>query len=265
MKYYFMDYENVHMAGFDGIGTLEENTIIYVIYSEQSKTFSLDILEQAQKQGVIIKPYKVNVGNKNALDFQLCSFLGYKIGKSEDSNCEYIIISKDTGYDRVVEFWKNRNKSICRLVNLFEEANSVMTTSDFKIGEIIPTMTSTDIREPVSLLKPEPFDEENILLSREEIYFLLGNSSEKEIVNIKINELEEEKELKKENITQITKEELLQVLSKEEYSDKILEIVNSFKTKNEIHNALGREFRDTQKNGLIYRKLKPLLEEKKKS
>ena len=229
MKYYFMDYENVRISGFDGIEKLEKNDIIYVIYSEQSKAFSLDILEKAQKQGVIIEAYKVNVGNKNALDFQLSSFLGYIVGKSEDNDCEYIIVSKDTGYDKVVEFWANRNKRIYRLINLFEKANNNLTNSN---------------EEKVIV----EVDSDNSTLTSD----------------VKTKELGKE-DLKKENMTQITKEELMQVLSKEEYSDRILEIVNSFKTKQAINNSLGKEFKDGKKCSLIYNKLKPLLKEKKKS
>lgn len=62
-----------------------------------------------------------------------------------------------------------------------------------------------------------------------------------------------------------TKEELLQYLTEEEYSDRILEIFNSFKTKVAINNGLSKEFRDSQKSSAIYKKLKTLLKEKQKS
>ena len=244
MKYYFMDYENVRISGFDGIEKLEKNDIIYVIYSEQSKSFSLDILEKAQKQGIIIEAYKVNVGNKNALDFQLSSFLGYIVGKSEDNDCEYIIVSKDTGYDKVVEFWTNRNKRIYRLINLFEKANNNLTNSNSNEEKVIVGMTS----------------DSKINSSKKE----LSSDNSTPTSNVKTKELGKE-DLKKENMPQITKEELIQVLSKEEYSDKILEIVNSFKTKQAINNSLGKVFKDGKKCSLIYNKLKPLLKEKKKS
>ncbi|MDE5824886.1 MAG: hypothetical protein K2H91_09450, partial [Lachnospiraceae bacterium] len=62
-----------------------------------------------------------------------------------------------------------------------------------------------------------------------------------------------------------TKEELLQYLTEEEYSDKILEIFNSYKTRVAINNGLSKEFRDSQKSSAIYKKLKTLLKEKQKS
>ncbi len=62
-----------------------------------------------------------------------------------------------------------------------------------------------------------------------------------------------------------TKEELLQYLTEEEYTDKILEIFNSYKTRVAINNGLSKEFRDSQKSSAIYKKLKVLLKEKQKS
>ncbi|MDE6983243.1 MAG: hypothetical protein K2O99_01705, partial [Lachnospiraceae bacterium] len=62
-----------------------------------------------------------------------------------------------------------------------------------------------------------------------------------------------------------TKEELLQYLTEEEYTDKILEIFNSYKTRVAINNGLSKEFRDSQKSSAIYKKLKTLLREKQKS
>ena len=55
------------------------------------------------------------------------------------------------------------------------------------------------------------------------------------------------------------------ILSADEYSDRILEIINSFKTKQAINNGLSKEFKDSKKSGAIYKKLKPLLKEKKKT
>lgn len=57
----------------------------------------------------------------------------------------------------------------------------------------------------------------------------------------------------------------MQYLTEEEYSDKILEIFNSYKTKVAINNGLSKEFRDSQKSSAIYKKLKVLLKEKHKS
>ena len=70
---------------------------------------------------------------------------------------------------------------------------------------------------------------------------------------------------KKTDINKATREELLAYLSDEEYSDVILEIINSYKSKVSIKNALDKQFRDSQKSSVIYKKLKSLFKDKKKT
>lgn len=50
MNYYFIDYENVHADGFIGIENLGENDTICVMYTEQSKAFSLELVEKITRQ-----------------------------------------------------------------------------------------------------------------------------------------------------------------------------------------------------------------------
>ena len=51
----------------------------------------------------------------NALDFQLASYIGYLIAM--DSQSEIIVYSNDTGFDPVIEWWKDRGISIKRIEN----------------------------------------------------------------------------------------------------------------------------------------------------
>ena len=53
MNYYFIDYENVHADGFTGAESLGENDVICVMYTEQSKAFSLElVLYRFQGHGI---------------------------------------------------------------------------------------------------------------------------------------------------------------------------------------------------------------------
>ena len=52
--------------------------------------------------------HKVPTGNQSA-DMHLGSYLGYLIGKEctgQDEECKIVVISKDTGFDHIIEFWK---------------------------------------------------------------------------------------------------------------------------------------------------------------
>lgn len=214
MNYYFIDYENVHADGFIGIENLGENDTICVMYTEQSKAFSLELVEKITRQRVKLESYKAGTGAKNSLDFQLASYLGYMIAKSEGTGDRFYIVSRDTGFNHLVDFWAARGASVTRIANFM---------GDEKDPKAAP---------PVE--EPQP--------------------KEKAKTKSKVSDS-----------NKATKEELLQYLTEEEYSDRILEIFNSFKTKVAINNGLSKEFRDSQKSSAIYKKLKTLLKEKQKS
>ena len=209
MNYYFIDYENVHAEGFKGASDLGENDIVCVMYTDQSRNVTFDIIEEINRRKARIESYRAGTGSKNALDFQLSSYLGYVIGKNESKPYQYYIVSEDTGYDRVVEFWQGRGIAIARKANLLGGRNGGQARQQ--------TAKRTRRRSRVA--------EENLA----------------------------------------TAEELRRYLDEEEYSDRILEIINSYKSKQAINNALTKECKDTKKGGAIYKKLKSLLKEKKKS
>lgn len=206
MKYYFIDFENVHSEGFVGLDKVDSGSVIYVVYSENCKNISLDIVEKAERVGVKISAYKAMVGSKNALDFQLSSLLGYVIGQTkEQEDTEYIIIANDSGYDKVVEFWKINGVEISKF-------------SDLSINKVIKNTETSNTKK---------------------------NSTK--------------------GITKTTKEEILKYLSIEEYSDELLNIINSYKTKQAINNGFSKLYKDSKKSGAIYKKLKSLFKEKNKT
>lgn len=209
MTYYFVDYENVHSDGIVDCTELERGDVVCVIYTEQAKNITLDIIEKLSRAGITLELDKAGTGAKNSLDFQLSSYLGYVIAKHEKEDAAYVIVSKDTGFDRLVDFWGERGIRISRAAALSKETKAAK-------------------KEKKSVQK-------------------------RPVKN------------KKDSMLLVTREEMLQYLSEEEYSDEILEIVNSFKTKQAINNGLSKKYRDNKKSSEIYKKLKPLMKEKKKS
>lgn len=116
MGYYFIDYENVKMDGLNGINKLETSDKVCIFYSEHADTLTFDLHKRINESKATITFQKVEVGSKNALDFQLVTFLGYEIaGKKED---EYYIVSKDAGYNSVCNYWKRKKIDISIVSNL---------------------------------------------------------------------------------------------------------------------------------------------------
>lgn len=116
MGYYFVDYENVKTDGLNGINKLETSDKVCIFYSEHADTITFDIHKKLNESKATITFQKVEVGSKNALDFQLATFLGYEIaGNKEDV---YYIVSKDAGYNSVCNYWKRRKIGISIVANL---------------------------------------------------------------------------------------------------------------------------------------------------
>lgn len=216
MNYYFIDYENVHADGFTGVERLGENDVICVMYTEQSKAFSLELVEKITRQRARLESYKAGTGAKNSLDFQLASYLGYVIAKNEGADDSFYIVSRDTGFNHLVDFWAERNVKVRRIPNFACDEKDAKNSAATVVEDPKPK-TKTKSKSKVA------------------------------------------------DTDKATKEELLQYLTEEEYSDKILEIFNSYKTRVAINNGLSKEFRDSQKSSAIYKKLKTLLKEKQKS
>ena len=47
--------------------------------------------------------------------------MGYVIAKNSENDAVFYIVSRDTGFDCLVEFWKERNIKVKRIVNFLEE------------------------------------------------------------------------------------------------------------------------------------------------
>lgn len=104
MSVFLVDFENVNSSGLSGINKLSENDSVYIFYTPNASSLSFDAHKQIIASKAVIKYFCVSSGGKNALDFQLDSFLGYLISSSEDR--DFCIVSADNGFQAVKSFWK---------------------------------------------------------------------------------------------------------------------------------------------------------------
>lgn len=110
MAYYLIDYENVHVAGLNGIGSLTEDDKVVIFYSDNSDSLTFGLHRRLMTASCEIIYQKVETGTKNALDFQLSSYLGYIINENE-KEIKYFIVTKDNGFSVLVTYWQK--KKIC--------------------------------------------------------------------------------------------------------------------------------------------------------
>lgn len=112
MSLYLVDFENVHDSGLNGVTGLTENDDICIFYSMKSEHMSFDTHVNIMKSAARVKYIKLRRSAKNYLDFQLVTHLGYLIGSGHPG--PYFIISKDTGYDSVLDYWKDHGVTVLR-------------------------------------------------------------------------------------------------------------------------------------------------------
>ncbi|MDE6723147.1 MAG: hypothetical protein K2J55_03010 [Eubacterium sp.] len=118
MACFLIDYENESGGMLDGISLLglKRNDEIILFYSENASHLTMNLhkeLESVQAKKMYIK---AEAGKKNALDFQLVSYLGARI--KENPKRKYYIVSKDGGFDCVCKFWAKRRVDVKRIDKL---------------------------------------------------------------------------------------------------------------------------------------------------
>ena len=205
MNYYLIDYENVGTQGLNGVNKLTEDDIICIFYSENADTLTFGLHRRLNESKANILYQKVEVGQKNALDFQLSSYLGYLLRENMEKQCNYFIVSHDKGYEVLINYWKRRRFDISLVIDVSRQSE----TTDSK--QIPPIASVQDKQADLPKLTQQVSD-------------LLGNESDAPL---------------------------------------IAKMIQHYKTKQGLNNALTKHFKDTKKVGEIFAAIKPLIADKK--
>ena len=106
MKIYLIDFENVKSKGLTGIDSLSEYDRVIIFYSENADTINFEMHQKVLISKAEVEYFKVHVGGKNALDFQLSTLLGYLVCKNYYSHI--FVISNDKSFDFLHDFWHGK-------------------------------------------------------------------------------------------------------------------------------------------------------------
>ena len=286
MNYFFVDFENVHSGGFEGIEYYSNDDIIFLMYTDVCQSISVKVLEKMLKNNVTnLQLIKVAAGGKNALDFQLSTYLGYLIAKTEEQNVGYYIISKDSGFDFIVSFWNGHGVPVKRIPNFLplKQRNNkpadIITLHTAK-AEVIENNKEITKQENTKKIAAAEENKEIKQNYTEKKTAADNKTSEKEKTEEKKTVKETESIIKEETketakkekpkhavpkpipepkTGKASKKELLKYITDEEYTDRILEIINKYKTKVSIKNGFDKEYRNANVSGALYKKVKPYL------
>ena len=164
MAYYLIDFENVKSRGMEGVELLTEEDTVCIFYSDNADSMTFDLHRKLNETKANIIYHKVAVGTKNALDFQLATYLGYLICEQqrEGIHPNYFIVTKDNGFTSLMVYWKAQGVPVRIIRNLLWGKNPVaeqnLLTEEKNETETVVT-AAEDVTEQPQPTQPEPAEE----------------------------------------------------------------------------------------------------------
>lgn len=164
MAYYLIDFENVKSRGMEGVELLTEEDTVCIFYSDNADSMTFDLHRKLNETKANIIYHKVAVGTKNALDFQLATYLGYLICEQqrEGIHPNYFIVTKDNGFTSLMVYWKAQGVPVRIIRNLLWGKNPVaeqnLLTEEEQETETAVT-AAEDVTEQPQPTQPEPAEE----------------------------------------------------------------------------------------------------------
>jgi len=110
MATYLVDYENVRCDDLIGISKLGEEDRVILFYSEKADKISIGLHRRILECKAAIEYRKADVGAKDALDFQLVTYLGYLIAANGSER--FCVISNDLGFEYAANFWRKQKYDV---------------------------------------------------------------------------------------------------------------------------------------------------------
>lgn len=164
MAYYLIDFENVKSRGMEGVELLTEEDTVCIFYSDNADSMTFDLHRKLNETKADIIYHKVAVGTKNALDFQLATYLGYLIcgQQNEGIHPNYFIVTKDNGFTSLMVYWKAQGVPVRIIRNLLWGKNPVaeqnLLTEEEQETETAVT-AAEDVTEQPQPTQPELVEE----------------------------------------------------------------------------------------------------------
>ena len=111
----FVDYEN---AGKVDLSAVPADVFVPFFFGASQKSVPTEFLKAALKLGDRFLPISIEGQGKNALDFHIAFYLGEYLAANPKANC--IILSKDKGFDPLVQHLRARSFAVRRVATVTE-------------------------------------------------------------------------------------------------------------------------------------------------
>ena len=110
MNHVFVDFENVHHVDLAVIGS-KAISLTILVGAKQTK-LDADLVVKLFEHAASVQLIRLTASDKNAVDFALTYYLGRAV--LADPTAYFHIISKDTGYDPLIEHLQSRHVRVRR-------------------------------------------------------------------------------------------------------------------------------------------------------
>lgn len=127
-EYLYIDYENVQDVKAD---VIKKTIKVKIIVGADQTKVPIDLVQKTQPFGNTVEWIRVNGKGRNALDFFIAFFLGKDVAADKEKT--FIIYSKDTGYDPLINHLKNGGVKARRIVS-FQELSQHKTIKIDEVG-----------------------------------------------------------------------------------------------------------------------------------
>ena len=114
-EYLYIDYENVQDVKVD---VIKKTTKVTIIVGKEQTKVPIELVQKTQPFGNAVEWIRVNGKGRNALDFFIAFFLGKDAATDREKT--FIIYSKDTGYDPLINHLKKSGIKAKRIVSFQE-------------------------------------------------------------------------------------------------------------------------------------------------
>ena len=115
--YYLIDFENVGLKGLEGAEKLSAQDHVHLFSTRNAPKINTATLATFNGKNLVVHEVPAK---SQSVDMHLVSYLGYLLGKHDPAPA-IVILSNDTDYDDIVQFWKTELNVIVVRRDHFED------------------------------------------------------------------------------------------------------------------------------------------------
>ncbi len=172
-NYYFIDSENVHNYGMDGMERLGGNDRVRIYYRANAAYLNIDLHRKIYESPAVFEYEFVDLDIRNAIDVKIVEYISSQIA------CEaaekFFIVSNDNDYDKQIAAFRNRGANVSRIAFIGETPSEKSVrkknAKEKKCGDEVRTFVEQNLKDKKYRQK------------REEIIEALGSCTERGALN----------------------------------------------------------------------------------